>query len=84
MCISVITLSACLTTVTIPYVKGTSETIARILQPYYIRVAHKLITTLQLLTKVKDKDEPNRRQDGITRSNATTARQLILMRPAEI
>ena len=84
MCISVITLSACLTTVTIPYVKGTSETIARILQPYYIRVAHKPITTLQLLTKVKDKDEPNRRQDGITRSNAATARQLILMRPAEI
>ena len=53
------------TTVTIPYVKGTSETIARILQPYSIRVAHKPITTLrQLLTKVKDKDEPNRRQGG--------------------
>ena len=33
------------TTVTIPYVKGTSETIARILQPYNIRVAHKPITT---------------------------------------
>ena len=40
------------TTVTIPYVKGTSETIARILQPYNIRVAHKPITTLrQLLRK---------------------------------
>ena len=34
------------TTVTIPYVKGTSETIARILQPYSIRVAHKPIATL--------------------------------------
>ena len=54
------------TTVTIPYVKGTSETLARILQPYSIRVAHKPITTLrQLLTKVKDKDEPNRRQRAV-------------------
>ena len=53
-------------TVTIPYVKGTSETIARILKPYSIRVAHKPITTLrQLLTKVKDKDEPNRRQGAV-------------------
>ena len=54
------------TPVTIPYVKGTSETIARILQPYNIRVAHKPITTLrQLLTKVKDKDEPNCRQGAV-------------------
>ena len=34
-----------ITTATIPYTKGTSETIARILQPYNIRVAHKPITT---------------------------------------
>ena len=48
------------TTVTIPYIKGTSETISRILQPYNIRVAHKPTTTLrQLLTNVKDRDEPN-------------------------
>ena len=54
------------TTATIPYVKGTSETIARILQPYNIRVAHKPITTLrQLLTNVKDKDEPNDRQEAV-------------------
>ena len=31
-----------LTTVTIPYIKGTSETISRILQPYNIRVTQKL------------------------------------------
>ena len=55
-----------LTTVTIPYIKGTSETISRILQPYNIRVAHKPTTTLrQLLTKVKDKDEPNNRQAAV-------------------
>ena len=54
------------TTATIPYIKGTSETIARILQPYNIRIAHKPITTLrQLLTNVKDKDEPNDRQGAV-------------------
>ena len=55
-----------LTTATIPYIKGTSETIVRILQPYNIRVAHKPITTLrQLLINVKDKDEPNNRQGTV-------------------
>ena len=43
------------TTATIPYIRSTSETIARILQPYNIRVEHKLITTLwRLLTNVKE------------------------------
>ena len=55
-----------LTTVTIPYIKGTSETISRILQSYNIRVAHKPTTTLrQLLTNVKDRDEPNNRQGAV-------------------
>ena len=54
------------TTATIPYIKGTSKTIAQILRPYNIRVAHKPITTLrQLLTNVKDKDEPNDRQGAV-------------------
>ena len=54
------------TTATIPYIKGTSETIARILQPYNIRIAHKPITTLrQLLTNVKDKDEPSNRRGAV-------------------
>ena len=54
------------TTATIPYIKGTSETIARILQPYNIRVAHKPITTLRhLLTNVKDRDEANNRQGAV-------------------
>ena len=43
--------------------RGTSETIARVLQPYNIRVAHKPITTLRrLLTNVKEKDKPEERQ----------------------
>ena len=43
-----------------------SETISRILQPYNIRVAHKPTTTLrQLLTNVKDRDEPNNRQGAV-------------------
>ena len=50
----------------IPYIKGTSETIACILQPYNICVAHKPITTLrQLLTNLKDKDEPKDRQGAV-------------------
>ena len=51
---------------TIPYIKGTSETISRILQPYNIRVAHKHTTTLRhLLTNVKDRDEPKDRQGAV-------------------
>ena len=51
------------TAVSISYIKGTSETISRILQPYNIRVAHKPGTTLrQLLTNVKDKEQTDREQ----------------------
>ena len=54
------------TTTTIPYIGGTSETIARTLQPYIIRVAYKPITTLRrLLTTVKDKDKPEDRQGAV-------------------
>ena len=51
---------------TILYIRGTFETIARILQPYNARVAHKLITTLRRLpTNVKDKDKLEDRQGAI-------------------
>ena len=54
------------TTVTIPYIKGTSQIIARILQPYNIRVAHRPITTLRkLVTSVKDKGQPRDRQGAV-------------------
>ena len=50
------------TSATIPYIRGTSKTIARILRPYNIRVAHKPIFTLQrLLTTIKEKDKPEDR-----------------------
>ena len=56
--------SGSVTTAPIPYLRGTSETIARILQPYNIRVAHKPIATLpRLLTNVKDQDNAQDRQD---------------------
>ena len=46
------------TTATIPYIKGISENISRILQPFNIRVAHKPITKLrQLLTNIKAQDD---------------------------
>ena len=54
------------TTATIPYMQGTSETIAGILRPYNIRVAHKPMFTLgHLLTKVMDKDEPDDRPGAV-------------------
>ena len=63
------------TTATIPYIKGTSETIARILQPYNIRVAHRPITTLRhLRTNVKDKDNLTTGKERFTRSTAPTAK----------
>ena len=55
-----------LVTTTISYIRGTSETIARVLQPYNIRVAHKPITTLRgLLINVKDEDKPEDRQGAV-------------------
>ena len=62
------------TTATIPYIKGISEKISRILQPFNIRVAHKPNTTLrQLLTNVKDKDknEPRNRQGAVYKINCS-------------
>ena len=55
-----------------PYIKGTSETISRILQPYNVRVAHKPTSTLrQLLTNVKDRDEPNNGQGAVYKSKCS-------------
>ena len=54
------------TTATTPYIRDTSETIARILRPYNIRVAHKPIFTLRrLLTNVKGKDKPEDRPGAV-------------------
>ncbi len=51
---------------TIPYVKGTSERIARILRPQDITVAHKPSTTLRdVLTRVKDPSHINSRAEAV-------------------
>ena len=52
------------TTVTIPYIKGTSETITRILQPYSIYVAHKPINTLRTTTDESKGQRRNEPQTG--------------------
>ena len=60
------------TTETIPYIKGISEDISRILQPLNICVAHKPITTLrQLLTNVKDTNEPRNRLGAVYKNNCS-------------
>ena len=57
-----------LTTVSLPCIRGTSETIARILKSFNIRKAHKPTRTLRhLLTNVKDKDDPKDRQGTVYR-----------------
>ena len=57
-----------LTTVSLPYIRGTSETVARILEPFNIRIAHKPTRTLRhLLTNVKDKNDPKDRQGTVYR-----------------
>ena len=72
------------TTATIPYIRGTSETIARILQPYNIRVAHKPITTLRrLLTNVKDKDKPEDRQGALYKIKCCDCQASYMVKLAE-
>ena len=57
-----------LTIVSLPYIWGTSKTIARILKPFNIRIAHKPTRTWRhLLTNVKDKDDPKDRQGTVYR-----------------
>ena len=52
-------------TATILYIRGTPETIARILQPFNTSVAHKTTTLQGLLTNVKDKDKLEDRQGAL-------------------
>ena len=57
-----------LTTVSLPYIRGISETIARILKHFNIRIAQKPTRTLRhLLTNLKDKDDPKDRQGTVYR-----------------
>ena len=58
---------------TIPYIKGTSETIARILQPYNIRVAHRLRYGIYWLT-LKTRTNLTTGKERFTRSSAPAAK----------
>ena len=60
---------------------GTSETIAPILWPYNIRVAHKPMFTYSLMPRTKTNLKTD--QEHFTRSNAPPARSLKLVWPAE-
>ena len=66
-------------TVAIPYIKSTSETISRVLQPYNIRVAHKPTTMLRHL---KTGTNPTIDREQFTRWNDPTARLPTLVRLA--
>jgi hypothetical protein len=58
------------TIVSIPYVKNTSEQVARILRPFNIQVAHKPLKTLRsLLMKVKDQTPVDERPGAIYNIN---------------
>ena len=60
-------------TATVPYIRGTSETKARILRPYNTRVAHKPMFTLRrLLTNVNSKDEPEDRPGAVYKIKYST------------
>ena len=52
------------TTVTIPYIMGNSETISRILQPYNIRAAHKPTTTVRHVTDQRLRQGRTQQQTG--------------------
>ena len=63
------------TTATIPYTKGISENISHILQPFNNCVAHKPYTILrQLLTNVKDKDDPRNRKGAVYKISCSDCR----------
>ena len=51
------------TTATIPYISGTSKNIARILQPYNMRVVHKPITGSRRLLTVMSRTKANYAED---------------------
>ena len=70
-------------TVTVPYIPGTSTTIAHIQGPYNIRAAHQPMFTLQKLLVLRAKTNLKTDQEQFIRENAPSARLLISMRRVE-
>jgi hypothetical protein len=61
----------------IPYIKGTSERIARILRPFSISVAHEPTVTLRnTLTKVKDPTDTKTRIGAVYKVTCQNSPQL--------
>ena len=59
-------------TVTIPYIKDTSEKISRILRPHGVRVARRPMTTLRsVVTKLKDPAPAECRRGAIYEINCS-------------
>ena len=66
---------------TIPYIKGTSERIARILRPFSISVAHEPTVTLRnTLTKVKDPTDTKTRIGTVYKVTCLNSPQLIFVK----
>ena len=59
------TINRTTTTATIPYIRGSSEIISRILRPYDIRDAHKDRLRLYAIYSIKNKEHPRGRQGEI-------------------
>ena len=69
------------TIASIPYIKGTSERIARILRPFNINVAHKPTVTLRnTLMKVKDRIDAKPRKGTVYKVTCAEAPQSILVK----
>ena len=64
-----------LTTVSLPYIRGTSETIARILRPFNIRIAHKPTRTLRHLLTVHNPTEQIRQHRRCLRCRLRTTQK---------
>ena len=68
-------------TATIPYIRGTSETIELVLRPYNVRVAYKPMLTLRrLLTNVKDKHESENRPEAVYRIKCSDCQATCIYR----
>ena len=70
--------------ISLPYVRGTSETISRILQPHNIRVAHRPISTLRQILRLKIVTAQTIDSVLYTRSHVMTVKQHMLVKLVDL